>query len=59
MIQDVNMSEERVVTNMAKMVYILYLVSLVFGITSVVAVVIAYVNRNDDGHAFENDKRAT
>ena len=41
------MSEERVVTNMAKMVYILYLVSLVFGITSVVAVVIAYVNRND------------
>ena len=41
------MSEERIARNMARMVYILYLVSLVFGITSVIGVVIAYVNRDD------------
>ena len=33
--------------NMAKVVYVLYLVSLVFGITAIVAVVIAYINRDD------------
>lgn len=31
----------------AKIAYILYLTSLIFGITSVAAVIIAYVNRND------------
>ncbi len=31
----------------AKAAYILYLVSLIFGITGLVALVIAYVNRND------------
>ena len=33
--------------NMAKVVYVLYLVSLVFGVTAIVAVVIAYINRED------------
>ncbi len=33
--------------NMAKVAYILYLVSIVFGVTALVAVVIAYVNRDE------------
>lgn len=33
--------------DMAKLVYILYLASLIVGITAIVGVIIAYVNRND------------
>lgn len=33
--------------NMAKVVYVLYLVSLLVGVTALVAVVIAYINRNE------------
>lgn len=31
----------------AKIIYILYLVSLVFGITSLIGLIMAYVNKND------------
>lgn len=34
-------------TGTANLVYILYLVSVVFGITSLIGVVIAYINRSD------------
>ena len=35
------------VTGMASAVYILYLVSLVFGVTSLVGVIMAYISRGD------------
>ena len=31
----------------AKIVYILYLTSIIFGVTGIIGVVIAYINRND------------
>lgn len=33
--------------NMAKIVYVLYLVGLFFGITAIIGVVIAYINKDD------------
>lgn len=33
--------------NMAKIVYVLYLVGLFFGITAIIGVVIAYINKED------------
>lgn len=42
---------------MAKLVYILYLVSLVFGITSIVGVIIAYVNKGDGSHWLDSHYR--
>lgn len=41
----------------AKLVYILYLVSLIFGITSIVGVIMAYINKNDAPRWLESHYR--
>ena len=40
-------TEQAVNSSTAKLVYILYLVGLVFGITGIIGVVVAYINKND------------
>jgi uncharacterized membrane protein len=40
--------QEYKLTENAKIVYILYLVSLALGITAIIAVVIAYINKDDN-----------
>ncbi len=41
----------------AKLVYILYLASLVFGITGIIGVIIAYVNKGDGSHWLDSHYR--
>ena len=44
--EQLSYAENKLVEN-AKLIYILYLVSLAFGITAIIAVVIAYINKDD------------
>lgn len=41
------MSNEATTTGNAKIVYILYLVGLVFGITGIIGVIMAYINKDE------------
>ena len=43
---ELSYAENKLIEN-SKLIYILYLVSLAFGITAIVAVIIAYINKDD------------
>lgn len=45
--QAIHDANERSSANMAQIVYILYLASLVLGVTQLIGVIIAYLNRSD------------
>ena len=40
---------QKIITGYAKTVYVLYLIGLMFGITAVIAVVIAYIKKGESG----------
>ena len=44
---DAAIQEQPAATGSAKLVYILYLIGLVFGITGIIGVVMAYINKSD------------
>lgn len=47
MSDDISAQVKSILSNNAKLVYILYLVGLVVGVTSIIGVVVAYINKND------------